>query len=121
MSSFRGTRSNTPISVQDALVFACRSVEELGKRLDAIEKTLEQVSGDQGGEVEFAEVKDLGVSNKNKLENVLNRLTNIEKNNVKDEVAETLKGLGALRTEFEELQSAVQANNQVVLDVKEEE
>jgi len=26
-----------------------------------LSKTLEQVNGDQGGEVEFAEVKDLGV------------------------------------------------------------
>lgn len=120
MSSFSSLSRNRPVSLQDAVVFACRSVEELSRRLSTIEQTLEQVNGDQGGEAEFAEVKDLGVSNKNKIENLLNRLTNVEKNNIKDEVAETLKGLGELRSEFEELQAAVKNNNQIMLDVKEE-
>lgn len=108
--------SNRPVSLQEAVVFACRTVEELNKRVTALEQTLEQVNGEQGGEAEFSEVKDLGVSNKNKIENLLNRLTNVEKNNVKDEVAETLKGLGQLRTEFEELQNAVKKNNTITFE-----
>jgi len=114
MSSFGG--NNNPVSLQEAVVFACRSVEGLNKRVEALEQMLEQVNGDQGGEAEFTEVKDLGVSNKNKIENLLNRLNNVEKNSVKDEVAETLKGLGELRSEFEELQTAVKQNNTITFD-----
>jgi hypothetical protein len=103
--------NNNPISIQDALVFACRSVEAMAKRLDELEGRLIVQGNGQ-------ELNDLSLSNKNKIENLLNRLSAIEKDNVKKEVhAETLKHLDDLRKEFQTLQTTVNANNQVVLNI----
>jgi len=103
--------NNNPVSIQDAVVFACRSVEAMARRLDELEKRLMSQKNGQ-------ESKDLSLSNKNKIENLLNRLSAIEKDNVKKEVhAETLKHLDDLRKEFQTLQTTVNANNQVVLNI----
>jgi hypothetical protein len=52
--------NNNPVSIQDAVVFACRSVEAMARRLDELEKRLMSQKNGQ-------ESKDLILSNKNKI------------------------------------------------------
>ena len=52
-----------PVTIQDALIFVSKRTEDNVKRLSALEKTLEEVAGDDGGEKDFDALKE-GVNKK---------------------------------------------------------
>ena len=69
-----------PVTNQDALIFVSKRTEDNVKRLSALEKTLEEVAGDDGGEKDFAALKTESNQTTERVDNLTNRLTNLEKN-----------------------------------------
>ena len=72
------TRREAKVSIHDALIFISKRAEDNIKRLQVLEKTLEEVSGEDGGEQEFEKLKINSAQYSEKVDVVLNRLTNLE-------------------------------------------
>ena len=83
-----------PVTIQDALIFVSKRTEDNVKRLSALEKTLEEVAGDDGGEKDFDALKEGVNKTGERVDSLLNRVTNLEKavaeEKTKNEKNETL-------------------------------
>ena len=74
-----GRVQSRPVTIQDALIFVSKRAEDNVKRLGVLEKTLEEVAGDDGGEKDFDALK-AGVSETGeRVDSLLNRVANLEK------------------------------------------
>jgi len=125
-----GRVQSRPVTIQDALIFVSKRAEDNVKRLGVLEKTLEEVAGDDGGEKDFDALKT-GVSETGeRVDSLLNRVTNLEKAATqakkKKEKNETLvktvlEQFSSLREEFEKLEELVHKSNQIDLLVAEDD
>ena len=121
---------STPVTIQDALIFVSKRAEDNVKRLGVLEKTLEEVAGDDGGEKDFDALK-AGVSETGeRVDSLLNRVANLEKAATqakkKKEKNETLvktvlEQFSSIREEFEKLEELVHKSNQIDLLVAEDD
>jgi len=119
-----------PVTIQDALIFVSKRTEDNVKRLSALEKTLEEVAGDDGGEKDFDALKEGVNKTGERVDSLLNRVTNLEKavaeektKNEKNEtlVKSVLEQFASLREEFEKLEEVVHKSNQIDLVVAEDD
>ena len=119
-----------PVTIQDALIFVSKRTEDNVKRLSALEKTLEEVAGDDGGEKDFDALKEGVNKTGERVDSLLNRVTNLEKavaeektKNEKNEtlVKSVLEQFASLREEFEKLEEVVHKSNQIDLVVEEDD
>ena len=119
-----------PVTIQDALIFVSKRAEDNVKRLGVLEKTLEEVAGDDGGEKDFDSLKTGVTETTERVDSLLNRVTNLEKEaaqakkkNEKNEtlVKTVLEQFSSLREEFEKLEELVHKSNQIDLLVAEED
>ena len=119
---------STPVTIQDALIFVSKRAEDNVKRLGVLEKTLEEVAGDDGGEKDFDALKEGINQTGERVDSLLNRVTNLEKiavqektKNEKNEtlVKSVLEQFASLREELEKLEELVHKSNQVDLIVAE--
>ena len=119
-----------PVTIQDALIFVSKRAEDNVKRLGLLEKTLEEVAGDDGGEKDFDALKAGVTETGERVESLLNRVTNLEKNHAKTTkkkeknetlVKSVLEQFSSLREEFEKLEELVRKSNQIDLLVAEDE
>ena len=119
-----------PVTIQDALIFVSKRTEDNVKRLSALEKTLEEVAGDDGGEKDFDALKEGVNKTGERVDSLLNRVTNLEKavaeektKNEKNEtlVKSVLEQFASLREEFEKLEELVHKSNQIDLLVAEDD
>ena len=119
-----------PVTIQDALIFVSRRAEDNLKRLSALEKTLEEVAGDDGGEKDFDALKTASTETGERVDNLLNRVTNLEKSCGKqskkkekndNQVKLVLEQFSSLREEFERLEELVHKSNQIDLLVTEDD
>ena len=125
-----GRVQSRPVTIQDALIFVSKRAEDNVKRLGVLEKTLEEVAGDDGGEKDFDALKAGATETGQRVESLLNRVTNLEKAATqakkKKEKNETLvktvlEQFSSLREEFEKLEELVHKSNQIDLVVDEED
>ena len=95
-----------------------------------MEKTLEEVAGDDGGEKDFDALKEGVNKTGERVDSLLNRVTNLEKavaeektKNEKNEtlVKSVLEQFASLREEFEKLEEVVHKSNQIDLVVEEDD
>ena len=118
---------STPVTIQDALIFVSKRAEDNVKRLGVLEKTLEEVAGDDGGEKDFDALKAGATETGQRVESLLNRVTNLEKTHAKKKeknetlVKSVLEQFSSLREEFEKLEALVHKSNQIDLVVDEED
>ena len=119
-----------PVTIQDALIFVSKRTEDNVKRLSALEKTLEEVAGDDGGEKDFDALKEGVNKTGERVDSLLNRVTNLEKvvaqektKNEKNEtlVKSVLEQFASIREEFEKLEEVVHKSNQIDLVVAEDD
>ena len=119
-----------PVTIQDALIFVSKRTEDNVKRLSALEKTLEEVAGDDGGEKDFDALKEGVNKTGERVDIFLNRITNLKKavaeektKNEKNEtlVKSVLEQFASLREEFEKLEEVVHKSNQIDLVVEEDD
>jgi len=125
-----GRVQSRPVTIQDALIFVSKRAEDNVKRLGVLEKTLEEVAGDDGGEKDFDALK-AGVSETGeRVDSLLNRVANLEKAATqakkKKEKNETLvktvlEQFSSIREEFEKLEELVHKSNQIDLLVAEDD
>jgi len=125
-----GRVQSRPVTIQDALIFVSKRTEDNVKRLGVLEKTLEEVAGDDGGEKDFDALK-AGVSETGeRVDSLLNRVANLEKAATqakkKKEKNETLvktvlEQFSSIREEFEKLEELVHKSNQIDLLVAEDD
>ena len=117
-----------PVTIQDALIFVSKRAEDNVKRLGVLEKTLEEVAGDDGGEKDFDALKEGVNKTGERVDSLLNRVTNLEKaasheTNKKEKnetlVKSVLEQFASLREELEKLEELVHKSNQVDLIVAE--
>tara|TARA_B100000029_G_scaffold504127_1_gene582422 strand:- start:627 stop:1040 length:414 start_codon:yes stop_codon:yes gene_type:complete len=123
-------QKSRPVTLQDALIFVSKRTEDNVNRLTALEKTLEEVAGDDGGEKDFAALKTESNQTTERVDNLTNRLTNLEKKVTKSDKKKgdsesqlklVLEQFGSLREEFEKLEELVHKQNQVDLLVTEDD
>ena len=116
------------VTIQDALIFVSKRAEDNIKRLNALEKTLEEVVGDEGGEKDFDALKAGVGQTGERVDNLANRITNLEKTFAKTTkkkekneslVKSVLEQFSSLREEFEKLEKLVHNSNQIDLLVTE--
>lgn len=118
---------STPVTIQDALIFVSKRAEDNIKRIGRLEKTLEEVAGDDGGEKDFDALKAGVTETGQRVESLLNRVTNLEKTHAKKKeknetlVKSVLEQFSSLREEFEKLEALVHKSNQIDLVVDEED
>ena len=138
------TRRESKVSIHDALIFISKRAEDNIKRLQVLEKTLEEVNGEDGGEQEFEKLKINSAQYSEKVDVVLNRLTNLEtkvtknmqdkrmkafeskvinsvlteKGNNNIRIENILEQFNLLKKEFEQLKEVVHKSNQVNIVVK---
>ena len=118
---------STPVTIQDALIFVSKRAEDNVKRLGVLEKTLEEVAGDDGGEKDFDALRAGVNETGERVESLLNRVTNLEKTHAKKKeknetlVKSVLEQFSSLREEFEKLEALVHKSNQIDLVVDEED
>ena len=119
-----------PVTIQDALIFVSKRTEDNVKRFSALEKTLEEVAGDDGGEKDFDALKEGVNKTGERVDSLLNRVTNLEKvvaqektKNEKNEtlVKSVLEQFASIREEFEKLEEVVHKSNQIDLVVEEDD
>ena len=119
-----------PVTIQDALIFVSKRTEDNVKRLSALEKTLEEVAGDDGGEKDFDALKEGVNKTGERVDSLLNRVTNLEKvvaqektKNEKNEtlVKSVLEQFASIREEFEKLEELFHKSNQIDLVVAEDD
>ena len=119
-----------PVTIQDALIFVSKRAEDNVKRLGVLEKTLEEVAGDDGGEKDFDALKTGVMQTGERVDSLLNRVTNLEKTFGKTTkkkekndtlVKSVLEQFSSLREEFERLEQLVHKSNQIDLLVTEDE
>ena len=120
---------STPVTIQDALIFISKRAEDNVKRLGLLEKTLEEVAGDDGGEKDFAALKVGVTETGERVDSLLNRVTNLEKaatqeKNRKEKneklVKTVLEQFSSLREELAKLEELVHKSNQIDLVVTED-
>jgi len=122
-----GRVQSRPVTIQDALIFVSKRAEDNVKRLGVLEKTLEEVAGDDGGEKDFDALKAGATETGQRVESLLNRVTNLEKTHAKKKeknetlVKSVLEQFSSLREEFEKLEALVHKSNQIDLVVDEED
>ena len=123
-------QKSRPVTLQDALIFVSKRTEDNVNRLTALEKTLEEVAGDDGGEKDFDALKEGVNKTGERVDSLLNRVTNLEKavaeektKNEKNEtlVKSVLEQFASLREEFEKLEEVVHKSNQIDLVVAEDD
>ena len=117
-----------PVTIQDALIFVSKRTEDNVKRLGVLEKTLEEVAGDDGGEKDFDALTANVTETGQRVESLLNRVTNLEKAHTKTTkkkeknealVQSVLEQFSSLREEFTKLEELVHKSNQIDLVVAE--
>ena len=114
-----------PVTIQDALIFVSKRAEDNVKRLGVLEKTLEEVAGDDGGEKDFDALKTGVERTGERVDNLTNRIANLEKTFGKTTkkketlVKSVLEQFSSLREEFEKLEELVHKSNQIDLVVAE--
>jgi len=103
-----------PVTIKDALIFVSKRAEDNIRRLNILEKTLEEVNGEEGGEKDFEKLQNLTIQHEEKVDSLLNRVTNLEEKNGSmhtalssqiDLVSSEVEKLNSLREEVEKLNS----------------